>query len=105
MTFVGVRNVDSIGTFNGKIDAGAVASLKRAFDDAKYLSLLSKYGQENCTGYGADAARILTSITTADGTKSIDHDLGCGNAAPAALPALYRKFDTIVGVTRWMGNR
>ena len=51
------------------------------------------------------ASRVLTSVTTPDQTKSIDHDLGCGDQAPAALPDLYRKFDEIVGTKRWIGNR
>jgi hypothetical protein len=105
VSFTGIRNVDSVGTFTGHIDAAAVQALRKAFEDAKYTSLLPAYGQSNCSPYGTDAARILTSITTGDQTKSVDHDLGCGNAAPAALPDLYRKFDSIVGITRWMGNR
>lgn len=105
VSFTGIRNVDSVGTFTGHLDAAAMRSLRAAFDDAKYFSLQSVYGQSNCSPYGTDAARILTSVTTPDQTKSIDHDLGCGTAAPAALPELYRKFDNIVGVTRWIGNR
>jgi hypothetical protein len=103
--FEGIRNVDSVGTFTGSISATAVSSLRRAFDDAQYFTRQSLYGQSNCSPYGADAPRILTSITTSDKTKSIDHDLGCGNAAPAALSDLYRKFDEIVGTTRWIGRR
>lgn len=105
VTFVGKRNVDSVGTFTGHIDAAAVQSLRKAFDEAKYTSLQSTYGQSNCSPYAADAPRILTSIAMADQTKSIDHDLGCGTAAPAVLADLYRKFDSIVGVKRWIGDR
>jgi hypothetical protein len=105
VTFVGTRNVDSVGTFTGHIDATAVQALRKAFDDAKYTSLQPTYGQQNCSPYGTDAARILTSMTTGDQTKSVDHDLGCGTAAPAALPGLYTKFDNIVGVKRWIGDR
>jgi hypothetical protein len=103
--FEGIRNVDSVGTFVGHIDASAIAKLARAFDEAKYFSLQSSYGQGTCAGYAADAARILTSVTTPDQSKSIDHDLGCGSAAPAALPDLYRKFDEIIGTSRWIGRR
>ena len=105
VSFTGIHNVDSVGTFTGHIDAAAVQALRKAFDDAKYSSLLRAYGQANCSPYGTDAARILTSMTTGGQTKSVDHDLGCGTAAPAALPDLYRKFDSLVGVTRWIGNR
>jgi hypothetical protein len=103
--FEGVRNVDSVGTFTGHIDAAAVSKLAHAFEDAKYFSLQSSYGQANCTPYGTDAARILTSVTMPDQSKSIDHDLGCGSSAPPALPDLYRKFDDIVGTSRWIGRR
>jgi hypothetical protein len=103
--FEGIRNVDSVGVFNGRIDPSAVQKLAGAFDEAKYFSLESSYSHSNCPNYGTDASRILTSITTPDQTKSIDHDLGCGDQAPAALPDLYRKFDEIVGTKRWIGNR
>ena len=103
--FEGIRNVDSVGTFTGHIDAAAVQKLARAFEDAKYFSMLSSYSQNNCPVYGTDASRILTSITTPEHTKSVDHDLGCGDQAPAALPVLYRAFDEIVGTRRWIGNR
>ncbi len=103
--FEGIRNVDSVGVFTGQMDAAAVQKLARAFEDAKYFSLLPSYTQNNCPNYGTDASRILTSITTPEQTKSIDHDLGCGDQAPAALPVLYRAFDEIVGTKRWIGNR
>src|SRR4051812_14054201 len=53
--FEGIRNVDSVGTFSGHIDAAAVAQLSKAFEDAKYFSLQSNYGQGTCTPYAADA--------------------------------------------------
>ena len=92
-------------TAQPRIDASAVRNLAKAFNEAKYFTLKSSYGQANCNNYGTDAARILTSLTTPDSSKSIDHDLGCGADAPAVLPDLYRKFDEIVGVKRWIGNR
>jgi hypothetical protein len=94
-----------VGVFNGRIDPSGVQKLARAFDEAKYFTLQSSYSHSNCPNYGTDASRILTSITTPDQSKSIDHDLGCGDQAPAALPDLYRKFDEIVGTKRWIGNR
>lgn len=103
--FEGIRNVDSVGTFTGHIDAAAVAKLAGAFEDAKYFSLQSKYDHTTCAPYATDAARILTSVSTPEQSKSIDHDLGCGSAAPGALPDLYRKFDEIVGTSRWIGKR
>ncbi|HUR21355.1 MAG TPA: DUF6438 domain-containing protein [Vicinamibacterales bacterium] len=103
--FEGIRNVDSVGTFTGHIDADKVSKLARAFEDAKYFSLQSNYGQRTCNPYATDAARILTSVSTPEQSKSIDHDLGCGSAAPGALPDLYKKFDEIVGTSRWIGNR
>jgi hypothetical protein len=103
--FDGTRNVDSVGTYNGRISAAAVVDLRRAFEDAKYWTLASKYDQSTCPAYGTDAARILTSIITPTQSKSIEHDLGCGGQAPAQLADLYRRFDTIVGTARWIGNR
>jgi hypothetical protein len=103
--FEGIRNVDSVGVFTGRIDASAVQKLARAFEDANYFALLPRYSQNNCPNYGTDASRILTSITTPEQTKRIDHDLGCGDQAPAALPVLYQAFDEIVGTKRWIGNR
>ena len=106
VTFRGVRHVDSVGTFQALIDSRAVAALGRAFDEADYFALDSKYGygEANCREYGTDASRILTSITTPTRSKSIDHDLGCANV-PARLADLYRKFDAIVGTARWVGQR
>src|ERR1043165_285581 len=69
--FEGIRNVDSIGVFNGQIDAAAVRKLARAFDDAKYFTLQTSYGQANCQPYGTDAARILTSIATQIGRAHV----------------------------------
>lgn len=105
VSFEGLRNVDSVGTYTGHIDASAVSKLARAFEDAKYFSLQSSYGQANCTPYATDAPRVLTSVTTPDQSKTIEHDLGCGDKAPSALPDLYRKFDEIIGTSRWIGKR
>ena len=104
--FTGTNNVDSVGTYTTLISRASVASLGRAFDDARYFELDAKYGygEANCREYGTDAARILTSIATPAKSKSIDHDLGCGNV-PARLADLYRKLDTIVGTARWIGRR
>lgn len=106
VVFNGTRNVDSTGRFIGRIDVGRVASLRRAFDDAQYFALDDKYGygEANCREYGTDAARILTSITTPERTKRVDHDLGCSNV-PTRLADLYRRFDEIVGTSRWIGRR
>jgi hypothetical protein len=103
--FEGIRNVDSVGTYAGHIDGAAVSRLARAVADAKYFSLQSSYGQANCAPYATDAARILTSVSTPEQSKSIDHDLGCGSAAPPALAELYRQFDDIIGTARWIGHR
>jgi hypothetical protein len=104
--FTGERNVDSVGTFMAMITPAAVTALGQAFDEAKYYDLDSKYGmgQANCSPYGTDASSIRTSITTTTRSKSVDHDLGCGNV-PTRLADLYRKFDTIVGTARWIGRR
>ena len=104
--FEGVRNVDSVGTFVGQLSPAAVASLRRAFADAQYLTLDDKYGygEANCREYGTDASRVITSITTAERTKKVDHDLGCSNV-PTRLADLYRRFDEIVGTSRWIGRR
>lgn len=106
VVFTGIRNVDSTGRFTGRLDASRVASLRRAFDDAQYFALDDKYGygEANCREYGNDAARILTSIATPERTKRIDHDLGCANV-PTRLADLYRRFDEIVGTSRWIGRR
>ena len=104
--FTGVRNVDSVGAFTRTIDAATVAALQRAFDDAQYYALDDRYGhgEPNCREYGTDAARIITSITTPDRTKKVDHDLGCANV-PTRLTDLYRRFDELVGTARWIGRR
>ena len=105
VTFEGIRNVDSVGTYTSQIDAAAISKLAKAIEDAKYFSLQPSYGQANCPHYGADSQRILTSVTTPEKNKSIDHDLGCGADAPAALADLYKKFDDIIGTSRWIGKR
>jgi hypothetical protein len=104
--FVGTQNVDSMGTFTATLDAARMAALARAFDDAGYYALDSRYtdGQANCREYGTDAQRILTSITTPTRTKSIEHDLGCAGV-PTRLADLYRRFDEIIEVSRWIGRR
>lgn len=104
--FEGTRNVDSVGVFSGRIDAAAVAALSRAFDDAQYFALDSKYtyGESNCRDYGTDASRILTSLRAGERAKSVEHDLGCGSV-PARLAELYRRFDEIVVTSRWIGRR
>ncbi len=106
VSFRGINHVDSVGTFTTMISPSAVAELGRAFDDARYFELDSKYvyGEANCREYGTDASRILTSIAAAGRSKNIEHDLGCGNV-PTRLADLYRKFDTIVGTARWIGRR
>ena len=107
VTFRGERNVDSVGTFTATISPAAVDALGRAFEEARYFELESRYthGEVNCRAeYATDASSIRTAITTPTRTKSIDHDLGCGNV-PARLPELYRKFDSIVGTARWIGPR
>lgn len=106
VVFTGTRDVDSTGRFTGRVDAERTAALRRAFDDAQYFTLDDKYGygEANCREYGADAARILTSITTTERTKRVEHDLGCANV-PSRLVDLYRRFDEIVGTYRWIGRR
>jgi hypothetical protein len=106
VTFEGVRNVDSIGTFRGQLSPAAIASLGRAFDDAQYFALDDKYGygEANCRQYHTDASSVITSITTPERTKKIHHDLGCGGVPPR-LAALYERFDAIVETSRWIGRR
>lgn len=106
VTFIGSRNVDSTGTYMARLDATRIAALRQAFDDARYFTLDDKYAyrEPNCAEYGTDAPRILTSYSTADRTKRVDHDLGCANV-PASLATLYRRFDQIVGTDRWIGRR
>jgi hypothetical protein len=104
VTFVGERNVDSVGTYVSHIDSGAVKALGQAFADADYADMRATYDHTNCPEYATDLSRVLTSITTAEGTKRVDHDLGCSQA-PAKLAELYRKFDEIVGTAKWVGRR
>jgi hypothetical protein len=104
--FDGTRNVDSTGSFTGRISAVQVAALNRAFEDAQYFTFDPKYGldQPNCREYGADASRIITSFAAPGRYMTVDHDLGCAKA-PTRLAELYRKFDDIVGTARWIGRR
>ena len=105
VTFEGERNVDSVGTYVGHLDAGAVKALGQAFADAHYADMRATYDHTNCPEYATDLSRVLTSITTAEGTKRVDHDLGCGGQGPAQLVELYKKFDEIVGTAKWVGRR
>lgn len=104
--FDGTRNVDSTGTFAGRISAGQVAALNRAFEEAQYFTFDPRYGldEPNCREYGADASRIITSFAAPGRFMTVDHDLGCAKA-PTRLAELYRKFDDIVGTARWIGRR
>ena len=104
--FEGLRNVDSVGTFGRSLDAASVAALGRAFDDAQYFSFDDKYGYgtANCPVYASDAPTIITSMTTPQRTKRVEHDLGCANVT-SRLADLYRRFDEIVGTSRWIGRR
>lgn len=104
--FEGLRNVDSVGTFTGTLPAASVSALGKAFDDAQYYAFDDKYGYgtANCPLYASDAQTIITSITTPQRTKRVEHDLGCANS-PARLADLYRRFDEIVGTSRWIGRR
>jgi hypothetical protein len=104
--FEGTRNVDSVGTFSGRLAPASVDALARAFDEAQYFALDSRYayGEPNCRDYGTDASRVLTSITTPTRSKTVEHDLGCGNV-PTRLADLYRKFDEIIGTACWIGRR
>lgn len=105
VTFEGLQHVDSIGRFTGRIDARRVAELARAFQEHGYFALDDRYaeGDANCRPYAMDAPTVITSITTGDLSKRIEHDLGCAGA-PQRLHDLERRIDEIVGTSRWVLN-
>lgn len=103
--FSGRANVDSVSG-SARLPDTQVAALVRLFYDIQYFTLDDKYasGESNCRIYATDAPSVITSITTADKTKRVEHDLGCPNA-PNGLTALERKLDEIIGTSRWVGHR
>jgi hypothetical protein len=98
--------VDSARRVTGRLDAAGIAALAKLFEDNQYLTLDSRYvyGEANCKPYASDAQVVLTSITTQDGVKKVEHDAGCASV-PARLTDLERKIDQIVGTSRWIGKR
>ena len=103
VAFEGVRHVDSVGSFTGRIAAERVAALARLFEDHDYFTLDDKYayGEANCAQYGTDAPTVITSVTIGDRTKRVEHDLGCAGV-PKRLSDLESGIDEIVGTSRWI---
>jgi len=105
VVFEGVQHVDSIGRFTGRIDRERVVALTRLFDEQNYFGLDDKYayGEANCRQYASDAPTVITSVTTTDGSKQVEHDLGCFDV-PVRLADLERRIDELVGSSRWIGR-
>jgi hypothetical protein len=105
VAFEGLRHVDSIGSFTGRIDAERVAALARLFDEHDYFALADKYayGESSCPQYATDAPTVITSITIGNRSKRIEHDLGCAGV-PQRLHDLERGIDELVGTSRWIGR-
>lgn len=103
VVFEGLQHVDSVGRFAGRIDAQRVAALARLFDEHDYFALDDRYayGEPNCPQYGTDAPTVITSITSGDRSKRVEHDLGCAGV-PQRLHDLERGIDEIVGTSRWI---
>ncbi len=103
VVFEGVRHVDSVGSFAGRIDAQRVAALARLFDEHDYFALDDKYafGEPNCPSYGTDAPTVITSVTIGGRSKRVEHDLGCAGV-PQRLHDLEWRIDEIVGTSRWI---
>lgn len=105
VVFEGVQHVDSVGRYTDRIDARLVVELARAAREHGYFDLDDKYaeGEANCEAYATDAPTVITSITTGELFKRIEHDLGCAGA-PRRLYDLERRIDEIVGTSRWIGS-
>ena len=105
VVFEGRAHVDSARRLTSRISPDQVAALIRLFDDNQFYTLADKYvrGAASCPDHASDAPTVITSITTKDRAKRIDHDLGCANV-PKQLAEVERRFDEIVGTSRWIGR-
>lgn len=106
VVFDGRAHVDSIRRVTSRIDTDHVAGLIRLFDESQFFTLDDRYlyGEQNCRQYAADAPIVITSITTGNRAKKVEHDAGCFSV-PQRLVDLEQKIDEIVGTARWIGRR
>jgi len=103
VTFVGERDVGSIGEHQAQVSAEAVAALQAQLRSAPFSSLKGRYTPDDprCGQVVSDMASV--SIVISDGgTRQIEHYLGCSNA-PASLYTLAQAIDEATGSARWIG--
>jgi hypothetical protein len=94
----GERFVTVTGEQTGEIDAGTVAAMVAAFEDAGYFDWDEAYD----TQMVSDLPTVITSVTSGDVTHRIARYMGDGSA-PLALPFLENWIDEMTNTVLWTG--
>ncbi|MBA3599940.1 MAG: hypothetical protein H0W45_01680 [Acidobacteria bacterium] len=102
--FVGIKNVEKKGVFEGKINNFQLQELIKEFENINYLQLSDKYIRgENCPNTFSDSPYARTFFSTKNDTKSIFHHLGCeGSEDLEKLKAIEDKIDNVSNTKQWV---
>ncbi len=113
--YTGTRFVKTHGTASSRLTSVQIRELVEAVNDVEYFSLEDAYGFEGggCPTNVTDMPTVVTSVTTDERTKTIQHNLGCREESASGLGAVYpsvlaefeAKIDGIVGTEQWIGTR
>jgi hypothetical protein len=106
MVFEGRKYVDSMGTKNTKLDAARVKAIHALIADHQFFALDDKYayGEANCRTYASDAPVVITTVTTKDKVKRVEHDGGCADTPPR-LRDLEQRIDSLADVARFIRGK
>ena len=106
VVFDGRANVDSSRRVTSRVSPDSVASLVRLMEGRKFLTLPDRYayGVPGCEPYYTDAPLVITSLSSGDRTKRVEHDQGC-SGAPASLISMENRIDEIAQSWRWINGR
>lgn len=109
--FEGIKNTETKGISEGKIDETQIKNILREFENADYFNLEDRYDSKNCPLAATDNSTAVTSIQINGRQKTVSHYLGCAEdnqqrtPFPPKLRELENKIDEIAGTKRWIGER